>query len=117
MAVLCGSSSGKSLLLSDGSRLAIEWPNWDRCLFFDDFYVTELQCEMHENAVDVMSYGDRYLRSMSIGRSVTLDLRIRCGQMEQLPLKEAHKLFRTAESMSVNDLLAVAFQKMNERDQ
>lgn len=36
---------------------------------------------------------------------------------ESQQLKEAHKLFRTAESMSVNDLLAVAFQKMNERDQ
>jgi hypothetical protein len=117
MAALCSSFSGKSLLLSDGSRLAIEWPSWDRCLFFDDFDVTELQCEMRENTIDIAGYGDRYPRSMSIGRSITLDLRIRCGQMEQLPLKEAHKLFRTAESMSVNDLLAVAFQKMNERDQ
>jgi hypothetical protein len=117
MAVLCSSSSSKSLLLSDGSRLAIEWPSWDRCLFFDDFHVTELQCEMHQNIVDVTTYGDRYPVSMSTGRSITLDLRIRCGQVEQLPLKEAHKLFRTAESMSVNDLLAAAFQKMNERDQ
>jgi|688.fasta_scaffold08513_31 hypothetical protein len=117
MTVLCSSSSDKSLLLSDGSRLAIEWPSWDQCLFFDGFHVTELQCEMHQNIVDVMAYGDRYPVSMSTGRSITLDLRIRCGQMEQLPLKEAHKLFRTAESMSVNDLLAVAFQKMNERDQ
>jgi hypothetical protein len=117
MAVLCGSSNGESLLLSDGSRLAIEWPSWDRCLFFDDFCVTELQCEMHESTIDVMTCGDCYPRSLSIGKSITLDLRIRCGQMEQLPLKEAHKLFRTAESMSVNDLLAVAFQKMNERDQ
>jgi hypothetical protein len=117
MTVVCSSSSGKSLLLSDGSRLAIEWPSWDRCLFFDDFCVTELQCEMQENTVDITGYGDRYPRSMLIGKSITLDLRIRCGQMEQLPLAEAHKLFRTAESMSVNDLLAVAFQKMNERDQ
>ena len=117
MAVLCSSSSGKSLLLSDGSRLAIEWPSWDRWLFFDDFRVTELQCEMHEDIVDVMGYGDRYPVSVSTGRSIPLDLRIRCGQMEQFPLKEAHKLFRTAESMSVNDLLAVAFQKMKERDQ
>jgi hypothetical protein len=117
MAVLCSSSSGESLLLSDGSRLAIEWPSWDQCLFFDDFHVTELQCEMHKNTVDVMAHGDSYPRSISIGRSITLDLRIRCGQMEQLPLEEARKLFKTAESMSVNDLLAVAFQKMNERDQ
>lgn len=117
MSVLCSSYSDKSLLLSDGSRLAIEWPSWDRCLFFDDFDVTELQFEMHQNTIDIAGYGDRYPVYVSTGRSITFDLRIRCGQMEQLPLKETHKLFRTAESMSVNDLLAVAFQKMNERDQ
>jgi hypothetical protein len=110
-------SDWSTLLLSDGQRLCLKWPSWSHSIFCDGFMVTSLTLDVDHDCFDVSTYGSPYTMQISGRTSVAIGLEIRCSNYESIPKEKADRLFRTAESMSVNDLLATAYQKMNERDQ
>ena len=106
-----------SFLIADGSRMAVSFPQGalaekDRALWLlSDYHPTQIS--YYQPTHDITTYGDRFVR-MAPGRpEVTIE--IKAHGMKSVPFEEGIKLFRNADSLSVNELLAIAYQKMDSR--
>ena len=110
-------STEKSFLIADGSRMAVGFPQngWtkeDRRLWLlSDYYPTEISC--YQPIVDIQTFGGPFTPVASGRPEVTIE--IKAYGVQSVPFEEGIKLFRNADSLSVNELLAIAYQKMDSR--
>ncbi len=101
---------GAGTLFSDGKKLAVAWPELESMFMFSEFHVNSLKLSV--DYYDVTRMGGP---STSIGVRETCNISVVAGRSKQIPLDEGMKLFRSVDSMSVSDLLAAAYQKMDAR--
>ena len=110
-------STEKSFLIADGSRMAVGFPQkaWakeDRRLWLlSDYYPAQISI-FHPHH-DIATYGGQFARMVSGQPEVTIEIKAYGAQ--SVPFEEGIKLFRNADSLSVNELLAIAYQKMDSR--
>ena len=110
-------STEKSFLIADGSRMAVgfpqnEWAKEDRRLWLlSDYYPAQISI-FHPHH-DIATYGGQFARMVSGQPEVTIEIKAYGAQ--SVPFEEGIKLFRNADSLSVNELLAIAYQKMDSR--
>jgi len=107
----------RGFLVADGKRMAVSFPQnkWaekDRRLWLlSDYYPAQIS--MFHSTTDVTVHGD-YFKRMACGQpEVTIE--IKAHGVQSVPFEEGIKLFRNADSLSVNELLAIAYQKMDSR--
>lgn len=98
-------------LFSDGDRLAVGFEAYDRMFLLDSYYVRELS--MNHDSVDIDICGG-FREQVTTGQRVEFTV-LSGGHVSSIPFKEGVKLFRGADTLSVNELLALAFQKMEKR--
>lgn len=101
----------ESFVVSDGKQLLLKWGATDSYFFAENYFVTSLSIS-HDN-FNVVSYDSPFFKAYS--RTPSLDLRITSRHFKPIEKEDALRLFRTVDSMSVNELLAAAYQKMNAR--
>jgi hypothetical protein len=110
-------STEKSFLIADGSRMAVgfaqkPWAKEDRVLWLlSDYYPAEISI-FHPHQ-DIVTYGGQFARMASGSPEVTIE--IKAYGVQSVPFEEGIKPFRNADSLSVNELLAIAYQKMDSR--
>lgn len=103
----------RGCLFSDGEKLAVGFEAYDRMFLLNSYYVRELS--MHCDVVDVNPGVLRGFREqIATGQRVEFTVSS-IGRVSDIPFKEGVKLFRGADDLSVNELLALAFQKMEDR--
>jgi hypothetical protein len=98
-------------LFSDGERLAVGFEAYDTMFLLNGYYVRELS--MHHDFVDINILGGFY-EQVTTGQRVEFTVSS-SGRVSDVPFKEGVKLFRGAGDLSVNELLALVFQKMEAR--
>ena len=97
-----------SFILTDGARIGVFFR--DFCVFSEGYTVTNT-CINHE-ALDVAVYGGAdYTISGRSSAEVTLTMH----NPSTMRVEDGAKRFSLIEAMSVNELLAAAFKKMNDR--
>lgn len=101
----------RGCLFSDGEKLAVGFEAYDRMFLLNSYYVRELS--MHCDVVDVAALGG-FCEQIATGQRVEFTVSS-IGRVSDIPFKEGVKLFRGADDLSVNELLALAFQKMEDR--
>jgi hypothetical protein len=107
----------RGFLVADGKRMAVSFPQKaqakeDRKLWLlSDYYPTEIS--IFRPTHDVTVCGDYFPRMISGQPEVTIE--IKAHGVQSVPFEEGIKLFRNADSLSVNELLAIAYQKMDSR--
>lgn len=111
MAVICSSDS-QGFLLADGEKLAVSFPASGHMFLVPSYYPVSFS--VNTDNIEISAYGDPFPRYMPIRESIEISIS-GYGPIESMRLEEGMKLFRNADSMSVNELLAVAYQKMNNR--
>jgi hypothetical protein len=102
---------GRGTLFSDGKQLAVAWPELESMFMFSEFHVSNLEASVDYH--HVTSMGDGFTKSIVV--SETCNISVVAGSPMRIPLDEGMKLFRSVDSMSVSDLLAAAYQKMDAR--
>lgn len=101
-------------LVADGDRMAIGLGAQDteNLYLVSDYYPVGMSVYLPRQ--DVCLYGSTPF-AVSTGRQeVTIEIKA-YGPVQSIPMEEGLKLFRSAESLSVNELLAIAYQKMSGR--
>jgi len=106
------SSDSRGFLLADGEKLAVSFPASGRMFLVPSYYPVSFS--ISTNNIEISAYGDPFPHYMPVRESIEISISGH-GPIESIPLEEGVKLFRNADSMSVNELLAVAYQKMNNR--
>lgn len=101
----------RDYILSDGQKLVVSWPRTDHCLLLSEYAITDIQHSV--NTVDLTYYG-HFPEQMISSEMVDISIRS-CGHFQVIAKSEADKLFASIDSMSVNDLLAAIYRKMNKR--
>ena len=101
----------EGFVVSDGKQLLLKWGATDSYFFAESYLVTSLS--ISHDTFDVVSYGSPSFQAYA--RPPILDLGITSGHFKPIEKEDALRLFRTVDSMSVNELLAAAYQKMNAR--
>lgn len=104
----------QSFVLSDGEKLAVGYSHYDRMYLFDAYHVKELIA--YTDYVDFVSWGDPCVSQVVTGERIEFTVSS-VGKSSSIPYEEGVKLFRSPKDMSVNDLLALAFQKMEARQE
>jgi hypothetical protein len=111
MTVICSNDS-QGFLLADGEKLAVSFPASGHMFLVPNYYPTSFS--INTDSIEISAYGDSFRRYMPIRESIQIGIS-GYGSIQTIPFEEGMKLFRNADSMSVNELLAVAYQKMNNR--
>jgi hypothetical protein len=106
-----GSIWGRGTLFSAGKKLAVAWPELESMFMFSEFHVNNLELSVDYYDVTRMAFG--FTESIAVRE--TCNISVVAGRPKQIPLDEGMKLFRSVDSMSVSDLLAAAYQKMDVR--
>jgi len=107
----------RGFVIADGKRMAISFPqdarNRKDCKLWllSDYYPVEISC--YQPTLDIQTYGGPFSR-MATGR-LEVTVEIKAYGAQSVPFEEGIKLFRNADSLSVNELLAIAYQKMDSR--
>jgi hypothetical protein len=107
----------RGFLVADGKRMAVSFPQLalakeDRRLWLlSDYYPAQISV-FHPHH-DIVTYGGQFTRIASGQLEVTVE--IKAYGVQSVPFEEGIKLFRNADSLSVNELLAIAYQKMDSR--
>lgn len=105
-------SRSTGFLLADGNRLAVGLPGYGMAFMLSSYWPSSV--EMSTSVIDV-SYAGGYFHSNVVGgEEVTITIHGR-GPFVSAPIDEAIQIFRSVDSMSVNDLLAAAYRKMSDR--
>lgn len=106
-------SSSTGFLLADGSCLAVGFPGYDRAFMLSSYWPSSI--DIQTSVVDI-SYAGGYFNTNAVtGREeITITIHGR-GPFLSAPIDEAIQIFRSVDSMSVNDLLAAAYRKMSDR--
>jgi hypothetical protein len=111
MTVACLNDS-RGFLLADGEKLAVGFPASGHMFLVPSYYPASFS--INTDSIEISAYGDSFSRHMAVRESIEIGIS-GYGPIQTIPLEEGMKLFRNADSMSVNELLAVAYQKMNNR--
>jgi hypothetical protein len=107
----------RGFLVADGKRMAVgfsqkTWAKEDRRLWLlSDYYPTEISC--YQPSANIQILGGPFTQVASGRPEVTIE--IKAYNVQSVPFEEGIKLFRNADSLSVNELLAIAYQKMDSR--
>lgn len=107
----------RGFIIADGKRMAISFPQGagqekNRNLWLlSDYYATGMSC--YQPAEDIIPLGGTFSRVVTGQLEVTFEIKAHGAQ--SVPFEEGIKLFRNADSLSVNELLAIAYQKMDSR--
>jgi hypothetical protein len=101
----------RGCLFSDGEKLAVGFEAYDRMFLLNSYYVQGLS--MHHDYVDINVLGG-FREQVTTRQRVEFTVSS-IGRVSDVPFKEGIKLFRGADDLSVNELLALAFQKMEDR--
>ena len=107
----------KGFLVADGKRMAVGFPQsaWakeDRRLWLlSDYHPTGIS--YYTPTHDITTLGEAFRQGVSGQPEVTIE--IKAYGVQSVPFEEGIKLFRNADSLSVNELLAIAYQKMDSR--
>jgi hypothetical protein len=99
-------------LLADGEKLAVSFPASGHVFLVPGYYPVSFS--INTDNTEITAYGDRFPRHMPVRESIEISISGH-GPIQAIRFEEGMKLFRNADSMSVNELLAVAYQKMNNR--
>lgn len=100
------------ILLSDGERIAVGYEAYDSMYLLEQYRVTDLS--FHTDLINVMFCDGVFNRQITTGQRIEFTISS-YGKCSSVPFNEGMKLFRNADSLSVNELLALAFQKMEAR--
>jgi len=100
-------------VFADGSRLMAGFPGRSDCWLIEGCF--PVSCEVEVPYYELGHFGlDRFGVVAPKRQSVSLTIRGTCG-ISSVSFEDGLKLFQTAATMSVNELLAAAFEKMNDR--
>lgn len=99
-------------VFSDGQKLAVSWPGTNSCLLLSSYYVSSV--ETSTDFVDVQTVGGGFTHQFPVANRAEITIQS-VGDYSVLSKEEADKIFLNANSMSVNELLALAYRKMDER--
>jgi hypothetical protein len=111
MTVICSNGS-QGFLLADGEKLAVSFPASGHMFLVPNYCPTSFS--INTDSIEICAYGDSFSRYKPVRESIEISIS-GYGPIQTIPFEEGMKLFRNADSMSVNELLAVAYQKMNNR--
>jgi hypothetical protein len=106
------SNDSRGFLLADGEKLAVSFPASGHMFLVPNYYPASFSIDT--DTIEITGYGDSFARYMPVRENIKISIS-GCGPIQTIPFEEGMKLFRNADSMSVNELLAVAYQKMNNR--
>jgi hypothetical protein len=107
----------RGFVIADGKRMAISLPQFahdkkDRNLWLlSDYYATGIS--FYQPTAGFVGYGGEFAEMVSRQPEVTVEIKAR--SVQSVPFEEGIKPFRNADSLSVNELLAIAYQKMESR--
>ena len=101
-----------STLFSDGKQLAMASFSHEQMFLLSSFAVTNFELQAHYH--NYMSMGLSNYSRIATGQTCIIELQS-TGPCSSMPIEEGMKLFRSIDSMSVSDLLAAAYQKMEAR--
>jgi hypothetical protein len=106
----------RGFLLADGGRMAICLGARDtkNMYLVSNYYPTSLSIYIYQPHQDVCLHGGTPFAVCTGQQEVTIEIKA-YGPVQNVPMEEGLKLFRNAESLSVNELLAIAYQKMSGR--
>jgi hypothetical protein len=104
----------RSTLFSDGKQLALSSFSDERMYLLPSFVVTNFELQTHY--AEYMMMGGFSPNHLPTGHTCTIEIQS-TGSCTSIPLEEGMKLFRSVDSMSVSDLLAAAYQKMEARSE
>jgi hypothetical protein len=105
----------QSLLFADGEKLLLKWPDHGQYFLLGGYYVSQFSITSPPT-IDIAGYGDSFRREVIVGPP-TVDIHIESrGSFQSIDIDKAEQFFRSAYSMSVNELLALAYQKLNNRE-
>jgi hypothetical protein len=105
----------RGFVIADGKRMAVGFPqrrfDSPKSLYLlSDYHPTTISCWFP--SVEVETYGNGPFR---VAGQAEVTLEIKAYGVQSVPFEEGIKLFRNADSLSVNELLAIAYQKMDSR--
>lgn len=106
------SSFDFGFLLADGKRLAVGWPS-SGVLVAQNYYVTSVSLDL---PVSYDTLAQHSFASFHDQPTLSISIEAR-GPFLQTTLEEGAKLFKNADVMSVNELLDLAYQKMQNRNE
>lgn len=101
----------RDYILSDGQKLVVSWPRTDRCFLLSGYVITDIQYNV--DTID-FNYCGQFAKQVAASERVDISIRS-YGFPQMIERSEADKLFASVDSMSVNDLLAAIYRKMDER--
>jgi hypothetical protein len=97
-------------LLSDGRTLAMRWE--DRAFIMSGFSVTNMTD--YTEHMDVSFIGDLSPRHVPKSRHIEVSL-TSCGPVKVVPASQLDTLFLNANDLSVDELLKLAYKKIDKR--
>jgi hypothetical protein len=105
-------STEKSFLIADGSRMAVgfaqkPWAKEDRRLW--------LLSDYYPNEISISHWHGKSYNDLINPHQDEVTIEIKAYGVQSVPFEEGIKPFRNADSLSVNELLAIAYQKMDSR--
>lgn len=103
----------RGFLLADGDRMLVGFGSRDKDVYLMSNYVPT-SLSFYQPWQDMVPFGGPARRVPAGPLEVTIEIKAH-GPVQSIPAKEGMKLFRNAESLSVNELLAIAYQKMSGR--
>jgi hypothetical protein len=111
------SSSGLGFLVADGHQVAIGFPHVagqeSSVYLVSDCFPTEISVDRRYFTSTGLNHGFGFRRDYFGQPEVTITLK--GSGLERVSLEEGVNLFRNVNSLSVNELLAIAYQKMKSR--
>jgi len=108
-------SFSDSILLADGKKIAIKFMGSDSFYLLEGYRVCNTQISCYTDYYTTGFPNTRVSHSVSSSRaSISLEIES-FGGFSVASAKDMDGLFQNAASMSVNELLAAAFKKMEER--
>lgn len=109
------SAQHSGFVFADGSRLMAGFPEQSHCWLIEGCFPLSCEVEVPYYELDrALCIGGRLGSFVSREPDVTLTIRGTRG-ISSVSFEDGLKLFQTAATMSVNELLAAAFEKMNDR--
>lgn len=104
----------RGFLVADGDRMAIGLgPRDEKNLYLvSDYYPVNLS--IYQPHQDICVYGGSPFAVSTGQQEVSIEIKA-YGPVQSIPMEQGLKLFKNANSLSVNELLAIAYQKMENR--
>lgn len=99
-------------LVSDGKQLALRWG--ERSFLLSSFVVTELSVETGLSRCDPVWDNGRYYLQSAVGKQLSIHLKS-AGSVKTADRHALDDVFLNAAELSVDELLKLAYQKIDKR--